>query len=129
MIRTIKVKVSGPMPSFECEIWWRADIRSYANYDPFAEFEQPGGSYDVIELTPFEVIRHTPKGVWVRSFMGHNRFVRGAAIRQICVPTKELALADLVERKKIHARMSQVRADRAKGQLCYAESALRDNIG
>lgn len=121
----IPVRVKGPLPSFDCEIWWRADIKTYANYDPFAEFAQPSGSHHVIELTPFEVVRHTPCGVWVRSFMGPETFVLGYAIRQLCVPTKQLALQDLVARKQKHARMAALRAKEATAMLNAAEAALR----
>jgi len=121
----VRVKVRGPLPSFECEIWWRADINTYANYDPFAEFEQLSGSHFAIELTPFEVIRHTPCGVWVRSFMGSETFVLGYAIRQLCVPTKQLALQDLVARKQKHASMAALRAENAALMLSAAKGALR----
>ena len=123
----VPVKIVGRMPSFDCEIWWRADIRTYADYDPWAEFEQPSGPHDVIELRPYEVVRHTPKGVVVRSFLSGEIRVRGNAKRQECVPTKELALQDLVARMDLHATMAQKRADRALRKFKAAVRALERN--
>ena len=120
------VKIRGPLPPEGADVWWRADDRRYANYDPLAEFEQPSGSHLVIELTPFELVRHTPKGVWVRGWFGQESFVLGKAIRQLCVPTKELALRDLIARKEKHAKMAQIRADIAKSHLEAAHRALNN---
>lgn len=120
----IQTRQVGPNPPEGADVWWRADDKRYANYDPFAEFEQPSGSHVVIEFTPFELVRSTPKGVWLRGWLGNRFFVLGTATRQQAVPTKELALRDLVERKKIHAKMAQKRADAAKSALALASAAL-----
>lgn len=119
----VPVKEIGPMPQFECEVWWRADIKTYANFDLWSDGDYTG-SHDVIELTPYEVLYHTPKGVCVRSFMGPKCFVRGSAIKQVCVPTKKLALQDLVARKRLHAEMAQKRADKAAAQHVAVQRAL-----
>lgn len=111
----------GTLPDGDCEVWWRADDRRYANYDPFEEFEQPSGSHLVIHLTPFAVLKHTPKGVWVRQQFGSPQFVLGKAIRQICVPTKELALQDLVRRKERHVQGCEYRLAEAKEHLKAAK--------
>lgn len=105
-------------------MWWRADDKRYANYDPWAEFEQPSGSHLVIEFTPFQVVKYTPKGVRLRDWIGYEFFVLGDAIRQKAVPTKALALQDLVRRKEKHAEMAQRRADIAKQHLDAAIKAL-----
>lgn len=120
----MRPRVTGPKVPDGYEVWWRADDRRYANYDPFAEFEQDSGSHVVIELTPFIVHKHTPKGVWVSQFMGDKQFVLGNAIRQICVPTKELALHDLVCRKEKHLRMAKMRAREAAKTLLLAQQSL-----
>ena len=120
----LNVKEVGPQPPDDVEVWWRADDRRYANYDPFAEFEQPSGSKLVIELTPFEVVKHTPKGARVRDFLGWSVQVLGNAIRQHAVPTKELALQDLVRRKEKHVKMAEMRAEEARSHLKAAQKAL-----
>lgn len=123
-----KERTSGPMPPEGADIWWRADDRRYANYDPFAEFEQPSGSHLVIEFTPFEVIKETPKGVRVRNFLGTETFILGDAIRQLAVPTKAIALQDLIARKEKHVRMAQLRADQAREHLDAARKYLEREI-
>ena len=72
------------------EVWWRAEDKRYANWDPWAEFEQPSGSHLKIDVIPYIVDRHTPKGV----FLETGDFVLGKANKQFAVPTKELALLD-----------------------------------
>lgn len=102
------------------EIWWRAEDKRYANYDPWAEFEQPSGSHLKIELHPYAVERHTPKGV----FLYHHGFVLGTATKQFAVPTKELALQDLIARKKLHVLFSKARLAQAEEHLLAATRAL-----
>ena len=89
------------------DIWWRAENRTYASTDPYDE--DVVGSVFQIELIPFLVTRRTPKGVWVKQRFSAQRFVLGNAVRQLCVPTKELALADLAARKKRHVQGCQAR--------------------
>lgn len=55
--------------------------------------------------------------------MGDQQFVLGTAIRQVCVPTKEIALQDLVCRKEKHHRMTLMRADEARNCLLLAQQA------
>lgn len=121
----LNVKEVGPTPPEGSDVWWFAQDRRYANYDPFAEFEQPSGSHLVIELTPYIVDRVTPKGVWLRGWLGNRFFVLGSAIRQRAVPTKELALMDLIKRKEKHVKMSEIRLENAKACLEMAKGALR----
>lgn len=118
--RWFACKVVGPKPPEGYEVWWRADCKRYANFDPFAEFEQPSGSHLTIEVTPYIVIRTTPKGVWLQHWLGERFFVLGPAIRQRAVPTIQLALQDLVHRKKKHVIMAEQRAEVARQHLAAA---------
>ena len=113
-----------PRPPEGEELWWYAKDRRYANYDPWAEFEQPSGSHLVLELDWYVVVRHTPKGVWLRAPFQGEFFVRGNAIRQRAVPTKELAIRDLVARKKRHVAGAAARLARAQQHLAAAEGWL-----
>ena len=124
----IKVRQSGPNPPDGSDVWWRADDRIYANFDPFAEDDQPQGTHVVIEFTPFIVEKYTPKGVWLRSFLGNRFFQIGNAIRQTAVPTKELALQDLVKRKEKHVKMSEKRLAMAKRSLDMATYLLSKGV-
>lgn len=106
------------------DLWWRAEDRRYANYDPWAEYEQPSGSHLAIEMRPYRFVRATPKGVWLADFFGGEHFVLGTATRQLAVPTKALALQDLVARKKRHVWGAEARAARARQHLAAAEHML-----
>lgn len=115
---TMPYRLLGPKLLPDKEYWFRADDKRYANYDPWAEFEQPSGSHLTIEITPYLVTRHTPKGVFVRHwFDNHEIYVLGNSVRQLCVPTIEFALYDLIKRKEKHVQMSQFRMSRAEEHL------------
>lgn len=116
-------RIIGPIPPPGSDVWWRASAKTYTNYDPFAEFEQPSGSHIVIELQPFEVVKYTPKGVWLRGWLGERFFQLGNAIRQRAVPTKEAALQDLVKRKERHLSIMQARTESVRQALIKAENA------
>lgn len=120
----MRARIVGSLPPEGSEVWWRADDKRYANYDPWAEYEQPSGSHLMIELTPYIVTRHTPKGVFVRPFFGGEQFVRGPAKKQLAVPTKALALQDLVRRKERHVAGAEARAAQAREHLEAAKKAL-----
>lgn len=118
-------RVIGPLPEGVApeDIWWRAEDRTYG---PFDEWGDCVGSYDEIHLIPHLVERRTPKGVWVRRHFGGPVFVLGTAAKQEAVPTKELALADLVARKKRHADFAEARAANVRRLLAIAERALEE---
>ena len=104
------------------EIWYRVEAKRYANYDPWAEFEQPSGSHLKLNLQEYKVIRHTPKGVVVLD--GRERFVLGNSLRQLCVPTKEAAYNDLVCRQEKYIRIREARIKDAKEAIRAAKRAI-----
>ena len=120
-----KIYVRGPKPPEGSDVWWRADDRRYAAYDPWAEFEQPSGSHLQLELTPYVADHYTPKGVWLRCWLGSRHFVLGKAIKQLAVPTKALAIRDLIARKKSHVAGAAARLAQAEEHLHAAEQWLR----
>lgn len=105
------------------ELWWRAEDKRYADYDPWAEWEQPSSSHLKIIFRSFTVIKHTPQGVWLREFWEPPRFVLGTSIKQFAVPTKELALQDLIQRKLCHVAGARARLAHAEEHL---EGARRE---
>jgi hypothetical protein len=115
--------------SQEPELWWRAEDNRYANYDEWAEFDQPSGSHLKIEFRSYKVIKHTPKGVWLQMYWNHAFFVLGTARKQHAVPTKELALKDLIARKKVYVSRCEQRLARAREHLTAAEYKLRKLVG
>lgn len=101
--------------------WFRVEDRRYANYDPWAEFGQPSGSHLVLVVHSYALLRHTPRGVWLSS-PTEKFFVKGTSTKQRAVPTIDLAIADLIARKKHHVIKSQYRLSRAEEHLTAAEN-------
>lgn len=114
----------GKHPPEGADVWWRAEDRRYANYDPWAEFEQPSGSHLQLSLTPYVVDSYTPKGVRLRGILGNRTFVLGTAVKQFAVPTRELAIRDLIARKQRHVDGCKARLARAEEHLEAAEKWL-----
>ena len=110
--------------------WWRAQDRRYANFDPFEEFEQTG-SHIKIEYREYTVLKETPKGVWLKDkyefYDDKKFFVLGTARRQTAVPTKELALNDLLARKKKHVYYCELRTKSAEENLAHVERTIEWN--
>ena len=102
------------------EVWWRAEDKRCAIFDEWDEGLT--GSTLHIQLRPHNVTRHTPKGV----FLDTGDFVRGKANKQFAVPTRELALLDLMARKRVQISFCQHRLNRAKEHLEGAERALKN---
>lgn len=116
-------KEIGMSPPEGADVWWHAREKTYANFDPWSDGDYTG-SHMVIELIPYIVTKYTPKGVRLSGPFGNNFFVLGSAIRQHAVPTKELALLDLVHRKEKHIRMLEYRIEDAKSALEKTQHAI-----
>ena len=114
----------GKRPPEGADVWWRAEDRRYANYDPWAEFEQPSGSHLQLTMIAYVVDSYTPKGVWLRDILGGRTFVLGTALKQFAVPTRELAIRDLIARKKVHVACCRARLAGAEEHLEAAEKWL-----
>lgn len=65
----------------------------------------------------YEVIKQTPKGVWIETLVGNKRFVKTEARKRFACPTKEEALESFKARKTRQARI-------LKAQLRNVEMAL-----
>jgi len=103
----------------EPEYWYRYEVKRVGHWDDDYEvitsWSYTGG------FIPFRVPRHTPKGVWVKDGFRGEAFVRGASIRQLCVPTKELAVKDEIARRKRHVEGAKHRLTVAEDMLAYAK--------
>lgn len=107
------------------DIWWRAVDKQYADYDPWAEWEQPTTSHTRITFWPVTIISTTPKGVFCYDGLsGERRFILGTALKQYAVPTKELALRDLIARKQRQASIYEARAKTARNTIRMAAGML-----
>lgn len=96
------------------EIWYRCEAYRQPHWDYEGEYVT-GWSYSV-QWIEYKVT-HTPKGVQA-SLYGRTTFVLGKARKQLCVPTKELALRDAIIRAERHVWG-------AKARLNIAENLLR----
>lgn len=68
------------------DLWWRAELDLWGYR----------GGVNLV-FVPYEVVRVTPRGVWLDTKPG-KKFVRGDAVRQFATPTIELAVHDLRRR-------------------------------
>ncbi len=92
-------------------IWHRFEDVHYAA--PVDEFDRPMGEGTIkVEHREYEVLKETPKGVWLN--IGFSKtFVRRDAKRQFASPTVEQALEKFLRRKErqlaiLRARMRSV---------------------
>lgn len=102
--------------------WWRCEVRHYSVADEWGEHSH---TRTIVEFTPFALARSTPKGVWLRNVFGGEFFVRGSAIRQRAVPTKDLAVADAIARKERHVAGCQARMREAENDLAMLQLAKK----
>jgi membrane-bound lytic murein transglycosylase len=110
--------------------WYRAVDRQYANYDPFAEFEQPSGSHTKIEVWEIEVLHLTPKGAKVRDpLTGEPRQVMRGARKAFARPTEKEALHDLFYRKRRQMEIYTARAASARKAMLKVEKMLNVKVG
>ncbi len=113
--------------TWEGETWWSAHDRRYADYDPWAEFEQPSTSHLVIELHPHKLIRYTPCGVTLCAYQDNENNPKTLLLswtRQWASPTQTEALEHLIARKKKHVAMCEARMHRAQQHQKAAEYFL-----
>lgn len=100
--------------------WFRYEDVQYAA--PVDEFDRACGEGQLrVELRKFEVLRHTPKGVWLRLYDGHTRFVLVDARKKFACPSLALAKESFIARKKCQVRIYAARVSRAKRAIVLAE--------
>jgi len=106
------------LSSPKAERWYRYDDVVYAGcYLTEWGGEEYYTTGPRLRLLEYEVLRHTPKGVWLRDGCD-ERWVGRAAKRRLAYPTKEEALQSFAARKR---RQIEI----LKGQLNRAERALQ----
>ena len=127
-VHTPKPTVILPHPRSYLEYWYRAEVLSYAAYDPFAEYEQPTGTVYKLEIHSYPVIKRTPKGVWLETGFDGRTFILGNAAKQFAVPTPELALKDLKIRTDRLVHFSKLRLDAALYKQKLAENTLDQHL-
>lgn len=104
-IRAAMAEYKPPEPKPEPIYWYRYEDRRTANYDPWAEYDQPEGYHITLHERKYKFIRSTPKGAWISMDFFHYRdgdpkkFILASATKQFACPTRELALLSYIARK------------------------------
>ncbi len=92
----------------------------YREVDAFDTRERP-----CISCIEYRVVKETPKGVWIAPMWDtegfHKKFVLAGQGRRYAYPTKELARASYIIRKKAQIQHCWIQHDRAVERLRYAE--------
>lgn len=104
------------------EKWFRFEDRRYSTVD---EFDNHCGSYVDVILMEFVVDRHTPKGVWLRTFMGSRRFVLSSARKRFACPTIEEAAESFRARKAAQLRIYTAKVSHVHSALLCLERAVQ----
>jgi hypothetical protein len=107
------------------EFYYRYEDVQYAA--PLDEFDNPQGPGRLaVELREYQVVKRTPKGVWL-SLYGDRRFVLNSATRRFACPTKAEAQESFLARKKRQISIHQgsiKRAERAMAIVTKGELEL-----
>lgn len=115
----------------EKEVWYRFEDRREADYDPWAEYDQPHTSHIVVNIVEYLVLKHTPKGVWISSNNGFSskRFVLNRSNKRFACPTKKEAYESFLARKKRQRDINLVRAKSAERAMEIAKDMMTDVYG
>ena len=105
------------------EIWYRYEDKTYSVADEYGDHHH--SSYELREYT-FTVVRHTPKGVWLKGWGFEETFVCHNWRKKFACPTREEALKSLIARKNREASIHEARAGRARRFQKMAEERLTD---
>lgn len=99
------------------ELWYRYEDKRYAA--PLNEWDEPEGQGRlVVNLRKFEVLKHTPKGVWLRALgCSDKHFVLLQSTKRFACPTIEEAKASFTARKNKQIRIHQAQINNAKEAL------------
>jgi hypothetical protein len=106
--------------------WYRYhDVAYSTGYDEFTD--RSTGSVIEVELKEYEVLRHTPKGVWINASpfrsstslkdLADEKFVLLSARKRFAHPTRKEAMTSFLARKKAQIRIYEARISRAKTAL------------
>lgn len=103
------------------EYWYRiTDYRTAGGVDEWGDII-PGSGSSHLRLEMYEVVKHTPKGVWIYLGWEGKRFVLRDARKRFACPTKEEALESFMARKRRQIRILTAQRKNAKEALRLAE--------
>lgn len=93
------------------DYWYRVDVQHYSVANEWGEHSYTSTR---VQVTRYEWVRDTPRGVWLREWIGAPFHVRGKALKQRAVPTLDLAYQDAIARKDRHIAGCKARLKRAE---------------
>jgi hypothetical protein len=98
-------------------------LEDYNTAAPLDEYDNPipGGGSTHVRLIKFQVVRHTPKGVWLSWFGCRSRFVLKGAHKRFACPTLAEAKESFLARKKRQIGIYEARIKTAKQAIELAE--------
>ena len=70
--------------------------------------------YPIIRLEEFEVIKHTPCGVWIKLWGDKKKFILNDTHKKWACPTLELAKESFIKRKEKQYRIYKTKTDNLK---------------
>ena len=114
------------MTTDEVEYWYRYYDFRYAAPISCGEYDEEviGTSTAAVHLEKFEVIKHTPKGVWINMGLGDKKFVLKCARKRFACPTIEEAKESFLARKKRQLRIHQARVEHILDVMYLIENDL-----
>jgi hypothetical protein len=104
--------------------WYRVESRSVSDIDWEGE---PAGSHMEISLCKLEVLKNTPKGVWLKQFMRDKKFVLREAHKRFACPTIAEAFESFRARRARQIRIFNTRIAEVNEALFRAKM-LEDQI-
>jgi hypothetical protein len=88
-------------------------LQGTGGYDIHGEWE-PGLAYVALRLQTFPVLKHTPKGVWIRDSGGARRFIFHIWRKRYALPSIDEAKTSFLRRKERQAGIYEARAKSAR---------------
>lgn len=92
------------------------------------EFDNPvGPGRTELYLHSYEVLKETPKGVWIQAY-GTKKFILQNARKKFACPTIEEAIESFIARKKRQIRILSGQLENAKMAQYYAEHKVINGL-
>lgn len=109
------------------EVWYRYyDVCYAAPVDEYGDVIRGAKGDRKVHLVELDVIKRTPKGVWLHDRYGRLRFVLESAKRRYACPTKKEAIISFLARKRRQKSIYEARASDAAAFVHLATQMLED---
>ncbi len=95
-----------------------------ANVNGIDELDQTDYYSMKLRCDEYEIVKTTPKGCWIKVFMGKPKFVLLTATKKFACPTKKEALQSLIARKKKEIQIHQYKIEFCQKVLTLCEKEV-----